>query len=155
MYIRLIMKKFILIAIVVIIVSALGFSGWYFLRREGTGRDLSVQNAGQNTESGPASAPSASLGATAGKAEIDKGTAELLKKFADDQDRDGIKDVDEKARGLNPNEFDSDFDGLSDKLEIEKYKTDPLKKDTDGDGFGDGKEVLKGYNPVGAGKLAE
>ena len=144
------MKKFLFIAIIVIIVVALGFSGWYFILRKPT----------VPSPVGTVSASSADkldLSQTSAKKEstIDPGTAELLKKFADDQDRDGIKDEEEKTKGLNPNEFDSDFDGLSDKLEIEKWKTDPLKKDTDGDGFGDGKEVLKGYNPLGPGKLSQ
>jgi len=138
------MKKFLIIAITGIIIVLLGV-GWYFLQR------------GKNK--GPASAPPVSSAAadTAGKAEpeTDPAMIELLKKFADDQDYDGIKDEKEKELGTSKTEFDSDFDGLSDKMEIEKWKTDPLKKDTDGDGFGDGKEVLKGYNPAGAGKLGE
>ena len=137
------MKKFLFIAIIVIIVIALGFSGWYFLLRNKKDSNGAVVTKDEITKAAPA------------KQEVDAGTLELLKKFADDQDRDGIKDADEIVKGLNPNEFDSDFDGLSDKLEIEKYKTDPLKKDTDGDGFGDGVEVLNGYNPAGAGKLME
>lgn len=51
---------------------------------------------------------------------------------------------------------DSDHDGLSDKKEIDIYKTDPSKWDTDGDGYGDGDEVWNGYSPllVGDNKLA-
>ncbi|MBI4427128.1 MAG: hypothetical protein HY569_01425 [Candidatus Magasanikbacteria bacterium] len=135
------MKKFLFIGIIGIIAVALGISGWYFILRKDNGQP--PVGAGLDL-------PTAQ---TKEEPEIDAGTIELLKKFADDQDRDGIKDADEKAKGLNPNEFDSDFDGLSDKLEIEKWKTDPLKKDTDGDGFGDGNEIIHGYNPLGAGKL--
>ncbi|OGH71604.1 MAG: hypothetical protein A2921_02075 [Candidatus Magasanikbacteria bacterium RIFCSPLOWO2_01_FULL_43_20b] len=137
------MKKFLFIAIIAIIIAALGVGGWYFLLRDKKNDINAVITKNEKTETAPA------------KPEVDAGTLELLKKFADDQDRDGIKDEEEKAQGLNPNEFDSDFDGLSDKLEIEKWKTDPLKKDTDGDGFGDGKEIIRGYNPLGAGKLEE
>ena len=137
------MKKFLFIAIIAIIIAALGVGGWYFLLRDKKNDINAVITKNEKTETAPA------------KPEVDAGTLELLKKFADDQDRDGIKDEEEKAQGLNPNEFDSDFDGLSDKLEIEKWKTDPLKKDTDGDGFGDGKEIIHGFNPIGAGKLEE
>ncbi|MBI4993130.1 MAG: hypothetical protein HZC26_03290 [Candidatus Magasanikbacteria bacterium] len=137
------MKKFLFIGIIGIITVALGISGWYFLLRDNKDSDGGVANQDGKTEAVPI------------KPQVDAGTLELLKKFADDQDRDGIKDADEKAQGLNPNEFDSDFDGLSDKLEIEKWKTDPLKKDTDGDGFGDGNEIIHGYNPLGAGKLSQ
>jgi len=45
---------------------------------------------------------------------------------------------------------DSDHDGLSDKLEY-AYGTDPLKADSDGDGFSDGQEVLQFHtNPLDA-----
>lgn len=71
----------------------------------------------------------------------------------DDADSDGILDAEEKTKGLNPADSDTDGDGLSDKLEIEQYKTDPKKADTDGDTFWDGIELMKGYNPLGPGRL--
>lgn len=43
--------------------------------------------------------------------------------------------------------LDSDNDGLSDELEA-KFKTDPLKADSDGDQYKDGREVDWGYNPL-------
>ncbi len=43
--------------------------------------------------------------------------------------------------------LDTDNDGLSDQDEINLYGTDPLKADTDGDGYLDGKEVEGGYSP--------
>ncbi len=43
----------------------------------------------------------------------------------------------------DPLKVDTDGDGLSDGDEVLKYKTDPLKADTDGDGLSDGDEVLK------------
>jgi hypothetical protein len=42
---------------------------------------------------------------------------------------------------------------LLDNTEINTFKTDPLKADTDGDGHKDGEEVFGGYNPLGPGKL--
>jgi hypothetical protein len=42
---------------------------------------------------------------------------------------------------------DSDQDGLSNDEEV-LYKTDALKKDTDGDGYTDGVEVESGYDPL-------
>ncbi len=47
--------------------------------------------------------------------------------------------------------LDSDNDSLTDQMEIDLYKTDPNKADTDGDGFSDAEEVRKGYNPLGTG----
>ena len=48
--------------------------------------------------------------------------------------------------------LDPDLDGLSNALE-RAYGTDPKNADTDMDGFKDGDEIRKGYNPTGAGKL--
>jgi hypothetical protein len=45
---------------------------------------------------------------------------------------------------------DSDGDGVRDGDEIERYKTDPGKADTDKDGFGDGVELRGGSNPLNA-----
>ncbi len=82
-----------------------------------------------------------------------KPQAPAVDEFAHDKDKDGVLDTKEAELGLSDYEFDTDKDGLSDYAEINKWKTDPAKKDTDGDGFGDGIEVIKGYNPLGAGKL--
>ena len=66
----------------------------------------------------------------------------------DDTDGDGIKDGTEIANGTNPTDAtdpsstnDKDKDGLSDKREAE-LGTDPTKADTDEDGVKDGDEVL-------------
>jgi len=51
--------------------------------------------------------------------------------------------------------LDSDQDGLSDADELNVYGTNPLKSDTDGDGYLDGEEVKNGYNPLGEGRLSQ
>ena len=43
---------------------------------------------------------------------------------------------------------DSDFDGLTDQGEIQIYHTDPGNPDSDGDGFYDGAEILRGTDPL-------
>jgi outer membrane protein OmpA-like peptidoglycan-associated protein len=43
----------------------------------------------------------------------------------------------------NPTKADTDQDGLNDNEEITKYKTDPLKADSDGEGLNDGDEIKK------------
>jgi len=43
----------------------------------------------------------------------------------------------------DPLKLDTDGDGLNDGEEIMKHKTDPLKADTDGDGLQDGAELMK------------
>lgn len=76
-----------------------------------------------------------------------------LRVNATDLDNDGLLDSYEVELGTSNSEFDTDFDGISDKLEVETYKTDPTKTDTDGDGFSDGYEIANGYNPLGEGRL--
>lgn len=71
-----------------------------------------------------------------------------------DPDRDGLTNDQELQLGSDPNNPDTDGDGLSDKDEVVDYLTNPLKKDTDGDGFDDATEIKKGYNPLGPGKCA-
>jgi outer membrane protein OmpA-like peptidoglycan-associated protein len=60
-----------------------------------------------------------------------------------DADHDGLLKSEEKRLGTDPNNPDTDGDGLSDGDEVNKYHTNPLKVDTDGDGLSDGDEVLK------------
>lgn len=49
--------------------------------------------------------------------------------------------------------IDTDGDGLSDIDEETVWNTDPLKADTDGDGYNDGLEVANGYSPLGTGRM--
>ena len=55
------------------------------------------------------------------------------------------------ADKLSPN-VDYDRDGLTNYQEF-LLGTNPAKKDTDGDNYSDGQEVLNGYNPLYSGKL--
>lgn len=48
---------------------------------------------------------------------------------------------------------DRDNDGISDEDETSIYKTDPEKKDTDGDGFSDWTELNNGYSPLSSESL--
>ena len=91
-----------------------------------------------------------------------------------DEDGDGLNAADETAAGTDPNDPDSDDDGLGDGDEVKIYSTNPLSQDTDsdsltdyfeifttgtdplvtdcdGDGIVDGYEVeIYGTNPFGA-----
>src|SRR3972149_4854007 len=61
-----------------------------------------------------------------------------------DTDGDGLKDGEEVNNyKSNPLNADTDGEGLNDGDEVNKYKTDPLKTDTDVDGLYDGEEVMK------------
>ncbi|MCG6960293.1 OmpA family protein [bacterium BMS3Abin03] len=68
-----------------------------------------------------------------------------------DNDKDGLTKREEKELGTDPDNPDSDEDGLKDGAEVKKYFTNPLNPDTDGDGLNDGDEVNKyGTSPVKA-----
>lgn len=58
-----------------------------------------------------------------------------------DHDGDGLTYREEQELGTDPNNPDTDGDGLWDGDEVRKYYTDPLNPDTDGDGLKDGDEV--------------
>lgn len=70
-----------------------------------------------------------------------------------DHNRDGIPDTDKAKLGLSTTDFATTHDGISDYDKIHVWHTDPLKTDTDGDGYTDVVEILAGYNPIGPGKL--
>lgn len=60
---------------------------------------------------------------------------------ANDVDHDGLDAFTEALLGTNPNNSDTDGDGVSDGVEYKAYGTNPLVADTDGDGCPDGTEV--------------
>lgn len=65
-----------------------------------------------------------------------------------DTDGDGLQDGAEvNFYGTNPNNPDTDGDGLSDGAEVNTHFTDPTNPDTDGDTFSDGAEVTAGSDP--------
>jgi len=69
-----------------------------------------------------------------------------------DSDSDGLSDIREAQLGTDPNQADTDGDGLTDKTEVDIYDTDPLNPDTDSDGYNDGREVANGYDPTRPGE---
>ncbi len=65
-----------------------------------------------------------------------------------DPDNDGLTSAEEVlVYHTDPLSADSDFDGLSDGVEV-ALGTDPLNPDTDGDGLVDGDEIAAGTNPL-------
>jgi hypothetical protein len=58
-----------------------------------------------------------------------------------DTDNDGLDDLYEYNKGINPNATDTDNDNLTDWDEIFIHLTDPSQEDTDGDGIIDSEEV--------------
>lgn len=66
-----------------------------------------------------------------------------------DYDKDGLINSREEQIGTNPNNPDSDGDGLKDGVEVDQYKTNPLDKDTDDDRLMDGEEIINfNTNPL-------
>ncbi len=65
-----------------------------------------------------------------------------------DMDRDGLNNLTEYNKGTDPNNSDSDQDGLADGDEANVFDTDPGKKSTvDDPGYNDGQYIKGGYNP--------
>lgn len=140
-------KKYIIIVVLVIVLAMAGI-GFLVSRKKTT------QVATQKNTVTPAQQAEIKL-------EIQKKDVDTMKALdvaldkarLVDKDLDGLTDEAEKKLGTNPNNPDTDGDGLLDGDEVKYYKTNPLKADTDGDGYKDGYEVRRGYDPNGPGKL--
>jgi hypothetical protein len=65
-----------------------------------------------------------------------------------DPDRDGLTNLQEYQFGTDPNNPDTDGDGLTDGDEVNRYRTNPLLPDTDGDLIPDGVEIQTGTDPL-------
>ena len=65
-----------------------------------------------------------------------------------DSDNDGLTNSQELLAGSDPNNPDSDGDGLLDGIEVHTWHTNPLKPDSDGDGLSDNEEINRGTNPL-------
>jgi len=70
-----------------------------------------------------------------------------------DSDGDGLADIYELSRRLEPGDPDMDRDGLSDGDELRIFGTDPRLADTDHDGYTDGDELARGFEPLGPGQI--
>lgn len=64
----------------------------------------------------------------------------------EDYDNDGLDSKTELQYFTNIALEDSDYDGINDGEEVNKYQSNPLLADTDGDGLYDGEEKELGYN---------
>ncbi|WP_420810052.1 adventurous gliding motility protein AgmC [Corallococcus macrosporus] len=71
---------------------------------------------------------------------VDDTPATYAWSVAVDSDDDGLSDAEEIALGTDPNNPDTDGDGLPDGLEVNVGGTDPLDDDSDDDGLLDGNE---------------
>lgn len=126
---------------VIIVLSVVGV--WFFVtNKEGKEDNVRLDNDSATTS------PAAQM------EQIQKDNATLLDKINKvaevDQDLDGLTNEVEKKYSTNPDNPDSDGDGLLDKDELFTYRTNPLNADTDGDGFLDGYEVDRLTDPLKA-----
>jgi hypothetical protein len=67
-----------------------------------------------------------------------------------DSDNDGLLDANESDIGTDPNNADTDSDGVTDGVEVNDLGSDPLDSDTDDDTLSDGEEVELGTSPIDA-----
>ncbi len=64
-----------------------------------------------------------------------------------DSDNDGLTNSQELLAKTDPNNPDSDGDGLLDGIEVYTWHTNPLNPDSDGDGLNDSEEINRGSDP--------
>ena len=64
-----------------------------------------------------------------------------------DPDNDRLSNQRELELGTDPDDADSDDDGLSDGDEVLRHRTNPLNDDSDNDGMSDGEEIDQSLNP--------
>ena len=70
-----------------------------------------------------------------------------------DSDKDGVIDAEERTRGTDPKDADSDNDGLKDGAEVfGQNATNPLSRDSDGDTLLDGHEDLNANGALDPGE---
>jgi hypothetical protein len=72
--------------------------------------------------------------------------AHALPPLPGDKDADGLSDQEEARIGTNPEDRDTDKDGLNDGNEVQNVHSNPLSKDTDGDGFSDYAEYVDAHD---------
>lgn len=79
----------------------------------------------------------------------DNGSVNINNGAIGDPDMDNLVNSNEYALGTDPQNPDTDGDGLTDGAEVHTYGSNPLNTDTDGDGLSDGDEVnTYGTNPL-------
>ncbi|HFC12904.1 MAG TPA: FHA domain-containing protein [Anaerolineae bacterium] len=114
-----------------------------------------VAEAGANSAEQTRQAADANAAATkvAADAALATAAAEGTKsaeaaQLAGDDDGDGLSNQQELALGTEPDNPDTDQDGLSDGQEVNIFSTQPKNQDSDTDGMLDGLEVQNGTQPL-------
>ncbi|MCL5435618.1 MAG: hypothetical protein M1275_00885 [Patescibacteria group bacterium] len=135
--------KWIIIIVGILVLGVAGYFGYlyYSSLTSSTEEDLLLKKPAVE---GTAAMPDEWLNKYFGSADC----ASAICGSAADPDNDGLTNSQEQKYSTDPNNPDSDFDGLSDSDEVQVYNTDPRVADTDGDKFEDGDEVRNGYSPT-------
>lgn len=139
------------VVFIVVMGGALGAGIWWFMFAS---KAPVMQPVSETNEVSPPTTPSVNTTDSADPLETTpvSQTVTTTTKVMD-ADQDGLSDERESQLGTNPNNPDTDDDLLTDGDEVLIWKTNPLIRDTDGDGHGDGVEIKNGYNPAGDGRL--
>jgi hypothetical protein len=138
-------KIFIVIVLFVLLVGA-GIGVYILIFRHNSAPSVKKPEEKQNV-------PTTSSVKQSPEKVIQNFSKKLEKLYEKDSDLDGLTNQEETKYGTDPENIDSDGDGLTDKDELFLYRTDPLKADSDGDGYADAYEIDRGYNPLGPGRI--
>ncbi len=150
-----ILGKVITFILVVVLLVAIGFGGWWIYSKiksqgslskgnQNSANNSNIVDSNNNTNIPPVSTSTVTP---------DINSNPVLVGEQIDTDKDNLDDAREAELKTNPQNPDTDGDGLKDGDEVLVWNTDPLNPDSDSDGYKDGEEVKNGYNPRGAGKL--
>jgi hypothetical protein len=147
-----ILGKVITFVLVVVLLVAIGFGGWWIYSKIKSQGSLSKGNQ-NNTNNSIVVDPNKNISPVSTSTVTPDISSPVLVGEQTDTDKDNLDDAREAELKTNPQNPDTDGDGLKDGDEVLIWHTDPLNPDTDSDGYKDGEEVKNGYNPLGAGKL--
>jgi hypothetical protein len=147
-----ILGKVITFVLVVVLLVAIGFGGWWIYSKIKSQGSLSKGNQ-NNTNNSIVVDPNKNISPVSTSTATSDINSPVLVGEQTDTDKDNLDDAREAELKTNPQNSDTDGDGLKDGDEVLIWHTDPLNPDTDSDGYKDGEEVKNGYNPLGAGKL--
>lgn len=133
------------ILLLVLCLSAAGLLGFFNSRNTQATQTAQALVSGQSAATQTAEAQvTTAFQETAAAANADAATATVLALTAEaagDNDDDGLSNAQELAGGTNPDNPDTDNDGLNDGQEVNQFGTNPRQQDSDGDTLSDGAEV--------------
>lgn len=170
-----VLGKIIVFLMVLLLLGGGAYGAWWFLvgKNNTVKKTVTPSTTAQKTDA--IQTPSATTSSTSNlPAQINND--QILFGQGVDVDKDGLDDVREREIKTNPQNPDTDSDGLNDGEEVIVHKSNPLSPDSDNDGLSDGDEYLiwktnilnpdsdndtypdgtevkNGYNPLGPGRL--